>query len=338
MKQRKILLSILFGLLLGGSLVGLWSAGKLSFFKKEIQDRDRKIEQLSKSIEAAEERNRLLLMNEFIVGIEKELNTDSRRNLSDVTLERIHVFNQKLKPYVRTDGKKLSAERGYLLESLTNMKIDSGSFKRIIGKTSFVGADLKESDFQNKDLSGIDLSGADLTDANLNGANLSGANLRKANLTGAEFRKARLRGAVLESAVLTGTDFTQADLRKTNLDGIQASEVIFRQADLTNSVSKYADWSGVLAEKANFEGALVFDTELDRGNFFEANLKAANLRKSVLKEADFSKADLSGVVVQEKNWLERLDDWRVTGRTEIQKNYTLKADESVKPFFKLEQK
>jgi hypothetical protein len=102
----------------------------------------------------------------------------------------------------------------------SNRALDGASFRsNIVYETSFVGSNLRKSDFSNAHLGFGDFSGADLTGANLTGAELGQVNFRGAVLDGAD-----LSGAYLGRADLRGASLKGANLSKAYLGGIKHDE------------------------------------------------------------------------------------------------------------------
>ena len=94
------------------------------------------------------------------------------------------------------------------------------SWKYILARVDFTGANLIKADLKE-----ANLWGADLIEADLSGADLTWADLSRANFT-----KAKLRGADLREAKLELSNFTEADLGKANL-----TEADLRNAKFGNS-------------------------------------------------------------------------------------------------------
>jgi uncharacterized protein YjbI with pentapeptide repeats len=78
----------------------------------------------------------------------------------------------------------------------------------------FVGADLKNVDFDEQPFRDIDLEGFDFCSANLEGADLSYVDLTRVNLY-----NANLQNAILEGAELNNVNFHKANLKGLNIDG-----------------------------------------------------------------------------------------------------------------------
>lgn len=273
------------------------------------------------------------LMGNVLKKAEDEIKLDPKRSLTDGTIAQIAALSYSFKPYKLTEGdssfkKLLSPERGQLLLMLAGMNMDSVSFNRVLAQTSFSGADLSEADLQGRYLAGADLAGADLHGANLQGAQLQHANLDKANLWGANMQQARLSGASMTRVDLRWADLNGADLNGADLHEADLSSAQLRNADLRGAILQWTDFIGAFLNEADLTGADMFRASLKRANLAGTNMRDVKMKMAVLSEsnltgANLSGADLSDVVVAEKEWLIRLDDYLVTGAKAIQDSFNV---------------
>ena len=98
------------------------------------------------------------------------------------------------------------AQMNYLdLSECASKTQEEGGYAWLHG-TSFVGAQLRQVDFNSTDCSHCNFEGADLEGADFFDAHLHKANFHKANLAGARLAFAKVDGAVFEEAELTGAD------------------------------------------------------------------------------------------------------------------------------------
>ncbi|MDX2273410.1 MAG: pentapeptide repeat-containing protein [Cyanobacteriota bacterium] len=102
--------------------------------------------------------------------------------------------------------------------------------------SSFVKANLRQSDLNHVQAAGVNLFGANLSHANLQAANLTGATLDMANLAGADLRGAILENSLMwlakvEDAQIEGADFTDALIRQDGLN------ILCKYASGTNPVT-----------------------------------------------------------------------------------------------------
>ncbi len=284
-------------------------------------------------IESARKSGLGQLMGHVLDKMDDELKASPTRTLSDKTITRIADLSYSFKPYAYSKGdsittKLVSPERGQLLLVLSRMNIDSVSLQKIRAQVSFAGADLRNADLQGMNLSGMDLSEADLMDADLQGADLSGSNLSFVNLWGAQLNKANLRGAILKRADLRWAELNEADLKSADLHEADLNSAQLRKADLRGAILKWTDFSGAFLHEANLTGADLYRSVMKRAQFLKANLSGTNMVLANLIEANMSEANLTGaildeVIVLEKDWLIRLEEWHVTGTKEIQSKYKM---------------
>lgn len=129
--------------------------------------------------------------------------------------------------------------------------------------------------------------------AYLEGANLGLVDLRNALLTSAD-----LRNAFLASSDLRDADLRNADLNSINLD--------------------FADLRGALLTSANLKNTRLGFTDLRN-----ALLTSADLRNTHLGFTDLRDADLSLAKVNQKDWLNNLEEWEVKGNKQILEKYEI---------------
>lgn len=333
MKQNK---KFFFGLALGICIAGTISFLYLSDSIKEkytaqIEHQQSHIDQQAAMIDSGRQVGMINLMNLVLANVSEELGKTPERYLSDEMVEQIAALSYSFisHMYQEKDGIPADAqspERGQLLLLLTTMRIDSGSMKKMLAKTSFAGALLREANLEGVNLVGADLQRADLQDANLKEANLNGTNLSFANLWGANLEKAQLIGANLKRADLSWSILNGADLKWGRL----------LEADLVAAQARNACLRGAFLQWADLTGAFLNEADLANTNMFRANLKKANLKKanlsgSILTYAIMSEANLDGInlvnadltnlIIADENWLARLDEWQVGGAKDIQQKY-----------------
>jgi len=327
-ENSKFFIGLFLGVLLGGGLSYVYLAEKN---KSHAQLYQMEMEQQATLIEATRDSGQMVLMGNLLDKIDEELKDNPARILSDETIERIEALSYTFQshPYVEGDSasiKNRNPGRGYLLLTLSKLKLDSASMQKILNQTSFAGAALREADLKGANLVGADLRGADLREANLQGANMSGANLKGANLWGAKMQEAKMDSA----------DLTRADVRWSDLNGADLKKVILHEADLTSAQLRRSDLRGAVLQWADFTGAFLDDANLDSADLFRAILKRAQLKNTnlsnarltytILSEANLSYtnfvgADVANLIISDQNWLEQLDSWKVGGAKEIQSQY-----------------
>ncbi len=335
-QQAFIWISILVLIVLGGSIssIMIYQNNKLIKYQNILT------EQKSALIESERNSSLVHLMANILDKIDNELIDNSKRVLSNETIERIVALSYSFKPYRYLIGdslsEKYSPERGQLLLALSKMNLDSSSFDKIKLKASFSEADLRGTDLKNANLRWANLNKANLKDADLREANLYKTDLRGANLWGANLRNADMRNTVMKRANLSWADMSESDLRMASLDGADLTSTNVRKADLTGVDLKFAKLNGAFFNESDLTGVDLKGTDLTRANLSKVNLSETNLIYVNLSEADLNEADLSNVklnkaVVKEENWLQKLNKWQVKGAKEIQESYKVvkeKTDDS----------
>jgi len=336
-----IWIAILILIVVGGSIssIMIYQNNKL------IRYQDILTEQKSALIESERNSSLVHLMANILDKIDNELIDNSKRVLSNETIDRIVALSYSFKPYRYFIGdslsEKYSPERGQLLLALSKMNLDSSSFDKIKLKASFSEADLRGADLKNANLSWANLKDANLKDADLREANLYKTDLRNANLWGANLRNAIMKNAVMKRANLSWADMSETDLRMASLDGADLTSTNVRKADLTGASLKFAKLNGAFFNESDLTGADLNGTDLTRANLSkinlsETNLIYVNLSEANLNEADLSKVKLNKAVVKEENWLEKLNEWQVTGAKEIQETYKVVKENPDDPNCRLE--
>ena len=276
-----------------------------------------RIEDQTALITSIRSSQQVFLISNVLENVDRDLR-EAPGLLSDATIARIAALSYSFKPYRSVEGdslspRPLSPERGQLLVALAAMPIDSLSWLRLKGATSFASADLSGANLSHADLSGINLHSANLRDALLDHADLTAANLHFASLWGAR----------LNHATLTGANLTVADLRWAEANGCTAAAAIFNGADLRNAQFRKANLRGaklrcVPADVAQFQGADLRDADLKVCQLDGANLNHALLQGSNLKMVDFKGANLADVAMDSvrvggDSWAKVKEEWHYDG-------------------------
>jgi uncharacterized protein YjbI with pentapeptide repeats len=301
--------------------------------RKISTSQNAKVFMLAEMIQSSRSRSMSFVMNDILNKIDAEIRTHPTGQLSDETIDRIVALCYSFQPYPHLEGdslsdRKLSPERGQLLQSLVLMKVDSGSLRRLALRAPFAGADLRGADLQDINFPQADLQGADLSNANLRGANLHGANLCESLLIRACLNDVILSGANLKRADMEWAELNRAVLDSAQLDGVDLSNATLKSASLTKADLQWSDLSGVLLQEGNLTAAYLGGVKLTRANLHHANLAEADLRNATLVEANLTNCELSGIAISEQDWLIRLKEWRVQGAEQINSRYEI-ADHPV---------
>lgn len=167
---------------------------------------------------------------------------DSSRRLSSNLITKISRLANSLVPTALdipsiTLPRDLSPERGMLLTSLIDKKLNTSTYQEIFSIATFEKAFLEDTDLSNTILNNISLNQAYFNHVNLSGASLVGANLFKVhfqnvNLRGANLNKVNLREADLDGSNLSKANLTFGYLREAKLKGVHVENTIFTDANL----------------------------------------------------------------------------------------------------------
>jgi uncharacterized protein YjbI with pentapeptide repeats len=252
-----------------------------------------------------------------------------KRKLSPELIGRFAALSQSFKPYryLQNDSliaKPVSPEKGQLLLSLVQSKMDHKSAIAIFNQSNFDYAELtgtylvkaflnnvqmREANLERTDLSNASLKSADMQRIDGRRAiffhtTLDGADLSFADLRGCNFESAKLRTAIINYTNLSG-----ANLRKVDLDGAELKETNLRAADLDRAKMKGAnltltDLSGAILQKADLRTAILQLTNLGNADLRDANLVGATI--IVSKGKNIPTLNLEGAKVSSLDWFDLL--------------------------------
>jgi len=293
------------------------------------------IEQQAALAESIRKNGLVVLMGKLLEKVESELDQNNKRLLSNETIARIadlsHAFVPEEYIYIETDStlqKKPSIERGMLLLALSQMKIDSVSFKKIKKTTSFAGADLTKANLPNIDLSEADLKCAIFKEANFQNADFQNADLRGTNFWGANLNHSNLKEAKLNRANMNWTELNDADLSKADLRDINFQSAKLRNTNLHQAQIRTGNLSNSICENANFTEVDLKDANLSGANlentiFTKADLRRTNLSETYLDNTNLTDVKLTEAGIFTSDWFQMLTKWHVIGADSIQKKYKI---------------
>ncbi|MBA3649229.1 MAG: pentapeptide repeat-containing protein [Chitinophagales bacterium] len=312
----------------GGSISSFLIYRQSKLFKTQILKQNKKIQEQSELIESVRKSNMIFFMSNILDNTEEELKKTG--TVSEAIIARIAALSFSFKPYkyLESDSlseKAFSPEKGQLLMALILMKMDSGSFARIKQRASFAGVDLSGADLKNADLSGANLSGANLKDGDLSNANLSKADLKDANLWGANLNEANLSKADMKRSDLRWATLNGTNLQFANMDGAQLISAQLIKADVREASIQWADLEGALLTEANLTRVNFVGAELRKADLNKADLTRTDLRSINLNEANLLGTELNKALV-DSNWIQKVNEWRLTGVKEIQNGYSIVKD------------
>ena len=287
-----------------------------------VEKQTKRLDQQTNLQEANRRSALVFLFSNILDKVDEELKNDKegKRQLSPQLIGRIVALSNRLEPYryldVRGDSlitKSLSPERGQLLTSLLESRLDTTTYDQIFAAANFSHANLNgwETSLDTLYLKKINLGGANLWKADLNKANLRKADLNDVDLSGADLREANLSEADLREANLS-----RVDLREANLSRVDLREANLWKANLQEANLWKADLSRAYLWETNLSRAYLGRADLRKANLWEANLSGAHLSETNLQGADLRRANLSGTHltmanlwearVKTKNWFQNL--------------------------------
>lgn len=217
--------------------------------------------------------------------------------LSLHVIEQIIALSCQLKPYTYWNEEAcseelLSPERGQLLQTLINTKIDTTSLMAIYAEADFSYAILKKAYFSHLDF----FKGVDLNHASLQAADLMNANLQRVNFSHSNLKNADLINTNLQAANLTNANLQKADLGLSKLQKANLTNANLQAADLHNTNLQAANLTN-----ANLQGVDLGIAKLEKANLREANLQGADLFETQLQEANLRNANLQGTELTNVN-------------------------------------
>jgi uncharacterized protein YjbI with pentapeptide repeats len=287
------------------------------------------------------------LMKNLLEQVSAEVEINPSRSISEKLIKQLAILSDSFQPdsynYVESDSLEkddLNQERGQLLLYLASMNIDPTSFDQIKKNVSFSKADLEGADLKDLNLSGINLMSAHLKGADLSRVNLSKANLKGANLWGSKLIGANLQEAALNRVDLRWATADSVTMAGADLSGAFLESAKVRNANFSGTLARHAFFNGALFNESVFNGTDLFRTDLRKALFLSVRLTAVDLSEGNISEADFDHATLDSVLlintrVNEENWLDLLDSWKVSGRKKIQDEYQVVKDASGKANFSI---
>jgi len=168
------------------------------------------------------------------------------RDLTPQLIGRISALSHRLNPYYYLEGDSLvdvalSPERGQLLVTLIESKLDSTTYRELWTKSSFKHSDLEGVNFSGSDLSNIELSGSNLSNAKLLNCKFNSSNLNFCDLNNINFYNSDLTNCQLANCTIQNGDFRYVDLTKANMS----------QSDLSNSLLSNATLHFTVLRRTN---------------------------------------------------------------------------------------
>ncbi len=294
------------------------------------------------SLQRSQNEQQINRLHALLQQADQELANSPNRQLSSSLIEQLILLSQALKPYNVLESldtiRTLSPERGFLLQSLLAMKMDSVSWGKIISQSNFEGADLRDANLSFVRLSNSRLAGADLSYATLDGANLNYANLSHANLRGAKMKMVQLNRVNLHRAQAQWAELQSANIQESNLGGANFSHANLRDANLTATLCKWSFWRGAILRGAILEKVDFLGSKLMKADLSGADLSWASLSRTEIKDANLREAKLDHVAIHLENWLQQLGEWNIEGNEKLVEWYEVVEKRSIQSQYRLQRK
>lgn len=296
--SRQTATIIVGGLSTFAACIGIWLAWQANSLVKEqnklIERQNIRLDQQTYLQESDRRSSLVFLMGSILEAIDKEIKDDvGRAKVRDLTPEligRIVGITHILRPYKFMDGDslistELSPEKGQLLVSLLDSKIDSTSLNNIFQKADFSNSFLSKVEFSEIDLNYIKLDGSDLRDARFFNCNFSNA-----KISGVDFSRAFFRNCKFVSTNLWSNVF-----HNMNFDRCQFTNVYFWGSYFLTS--HFSDCS--------FTNSMMNSCYFKNSDFFSSTFNNVSLREATIYECAYLPT-LKDVIIDKKTII---DDW-----------------------------
>lgn len=256
---------------------------KIDLQNSLIEQQGIRLDQQTYLQEADRRGSLVFLFSNIMDQVDKELTDGSSRELSPQLRGRIIALSSRLKPYHYLEGDELiryplSPERGQLLVTLLESKLDNSTYEEIFRRGDFSYADLKGAVLDSFIINGIKLDHADFTNANLVGTKIVNSNLMRTNF---------------ENCYMEGADLSHSNLNYSRLSGN------LRKATLENTT-----FSNMERLSCTFNSAVITSS-----SFEGSKLKGSDFSSAEIKDTYFTSADLDGVYIDsDSTWFNSLSD------------------------------
>jgi uncharacterized protein YjbI with pentapeptide repeats len=202
-----------------------------------IQHQSERLDQQTYLQEADRRSALVFLMGNIFDAVDRELINDNNinRTLSPQLIGRIIALSHSFQPYKFLVGDSLtkseySPERGQLLISLVNSKINSLTLDEIYKRANFNNAYLKGANFEGAYLSNLRLIDVELSEVEFKDANLSKLKIYYSNLKRTSFYEANL-----EKVSIGYSNLEYASFVKAKMCGVVFSESNLNKANFRNA-------------------------------------------------------------------------------------------------------
>jgi len=288
-----------------------------------IDNQNIRLEQQTYLQEASRRGSLVFLLNDVMNGIDSELSEESNttRDLSDELIGRIISLSRSLKPYRYLENDSLtvlsSPERGQLLISLINAKLDRRSYLRIFD----------QGDFSYSEISNYEFHGIEFASINLNNAILNNVTFDRCIFENPQLENIFSKQLTLTDCYITAMNFRKSVIENLEYNGhrgislkISFSESIVRKLNV-----KYSD-----IELMSFLNCFIQDFSINSSSFCRLKIinESLNLpmlfKKNKLQDLNSEKSQKAEVDYQELNFDYKFKEVTIR-ELEISNNIALKV-------------
>lgn len=268
--SRQTAAIIVGGLSTVAACVGIWIAWQANELVSKqnilIERQNIRLDQQTYLQEADRRSSLVFLMGNVLESIDKELKDDAgKKQVRDLTPEligRIVALTHILRPYKFMDGdilttNELSPEKGQVLISLLDSKIDTSSLFSIFKKADFSYSFLRGVTFEDISIKNIVLNASD-------------------------FRGASFFNCEIAKSQILGSDFSETYFRDCKF-----SEVVLWQSTLYK-----AQMISCELQKSPFVGSKFIDAYFDKCKFISCNFERCNIYGTSFSETELIKVSM----------------------------------------------
>lgn len=276
--------------LFGGLYMSLYLQG--NHYNKLIEKKDERIKNLNKDLKAVSDRAEMLAINQLIDQFDQTWQVSDSQALKN-WMEQVVGMTQLLTQShnATSDTLKSDIAKGYLVEKLLELDLDSSTW--------------------------VDVSSqCDLTYADLRGLNLEGVNFYDCDLSYCDLRGVNMRGVTMIDGSLYRTLLVGTDLHRSSFSNVNMSA-----ANLS-----YADISMVQMIDSDLSWASLRGSDLSQSSAKNCNMKGAILLHALMDQFSFENVAIKGAYVDE-DWFGKLKESDVRGWIELDSMYMLRVQD-----------
>lgn len=252
-RSRASILAFIFNFLFSKSTIAIAFTGIIGYYfawknLNLIEHQNFLLKEQSYLSEANRRSSLVFLSSNVFDKIDEELKKPNNKNrvLSEELVGRISSLSYAYKPYKYLDEDQLtkkitSPERGQLLITLVNSKLDKSTLLKIYNSANFDYSDLDGAKFIDACLEDLVMNKASLVGSKFIDSNLQNISFTNSNLENSHFSNSNLNLAFITNSNLFKATFYQIDSTNNTsfagsvLDSISLNRVAFDQFNLNSS-------------------------------------------------------------------------------------------------------